>query len=529
MLEQRRDEKTMGKTARRLATGCTLATVGLLTTTTVLALAATPAPPPPSAIGQESVFGIAVSPTFSRTGLALAMATPFHGCTNGQKQCEHLWATHDGGATWTLSPASGWQSGQPTISVDSRGHETVWAMSKSGLQRSDDEGDSWWYASTLPGGLAFPSPNYATDGTVVVAGSSAQKQSDYRVKYGKSPQHVVGSNGSLVDLSYAFSPRYPSGGQYAAALLSGADPKTSLPIIERCTADFTCSDPATLSGASPYPATLYPSSTYDQDGTVFAQSGRGVYKSIDGGGSFTQLAIVPANGAAATATTSMALAPHYQANGPSHTAYVSIFQVFTDPKNVHTVGGVYRSTDGGLTWNKAGAGSPLDGGSMAVAVSPSGRLFAGYITQSQVSAGSGLLCSPDGSSWTTSCSPVGSRANAVGDFHAPAGGGCSAQACPVTTAGGGAPAGASQAPGSNADGNGTGGAANGSGPGASNGTGTDLRSATTGAGTKTSSKLPLIFGAIAVLLLVIAVAESLRRRGGPAEDDAHPSADGGRS
>jgi hypothetical protein len=167
---------------------------------------------------------------------------------------------------------------------------------------------------------------------------------------------------------------------------------------------------------------------------VFAQTGRGLYKSLDGGINFAPLAIGVA-GATATATPMLALSPGYREAGPTRTAYAAVLQIFNDPahpERAHNAGGVYRSTDGGATWARVDSSGLLGAGTTAVAVAPDGRLFAGYL--GAVHASSGLLCSVDGGkTWRAACPSVVSSggSNAAGRSD----GAASAQPCSGRAAG----------------------------------------------------------------------------------------------
>jgi hypothetical protein len=401
---RRRGPRRPAGRAGRLLPAVALATVALGASVPFARAAA-----PPSGLGDQSVFWIAVSPAYQHTGLLLAETTPFSSCTGN---CTQLWASHDGGATWAQSPAAGWQQGRPVIVVDSAGREVAFAASSGGLQRSDDQGASW-HGVGGPGALPAPDPAFAR--TAMVAVASGNTSGDYAL-HGSTSQPVNGSGGSITDLSFALSPTYPGGGGFAPALLSGADTSSSLPVIQRCTSALSCTGRTTLTGATNFsaPVTLTLAPDYAQSGAVFAQSGRGIYKSVDGGNNFAPLPIADGAGSATTATPSLALAPGYRDRGPQHTLFVSVFSVKPDPTNPRTGGGIYRSDDGGATWRTVGSPSPLDSGSTAVVVAPDGRVFAGYIGSSSAGTHGGLLCSTDGGgSWHATCPGVGDGARSA--------------------------------------------------------------------------------------------------------------------
>ncbi|HEV7680204.1 MAG TPA: hypothetical protein VGQ42_16705 [Candidatus Dormibacteraeota bacterium] len=383
-----------------------MAMVGSLVLVGTPAAANSPSPEPTSAIGNETVYSLAVSPNYMHTGLVVAMATPLG--TQCSSNCTHLWMTHDGGAHWAISPANGWNQGRPVIADDGKGHDVLYAIASGSVQRSDDAGATW---RTVGGGglSSTPAPTYAKDGTVAVTGTQ-----DYVIAAGGT-RKVDGSSGAYTDFAFAFSPSFPSGGAHSPAILSAIDNKTHIPVVQQCDASLHCTGASALPGATNQssPATVVPSPRYEQDGAVFVQSAQAIYKSTDGAVTFAPLNVAPANGATATSTPALALSPGYQDRGPNQTAYAAVLQVFADKQSPHTAGGVFRSDDGGASWRTASAGSLVDGGAMSVAVAPDGRVFAGYMRLVGKVPAAGLLCSTDGASWQSSCPAVGDAARAT--------------------------------------------------------------------------------------------------------------------
>lgn len=365
--------------------------------------APTPTPtPPPSAIGNEAVIWITVSPAYMHTGTVVAASAPLAGCQGNTSGCSHIWVSRDGGYTWKRAAAQGWNGIHPVIAADNARHETIFGAANNGILRSDDYGNTWKIVGSGPG-TPTPEPSYASDQAVAVGGS------DYVLR-GSQSQKVTGSGGVMGDASFGFAPTFPKGGSNAPALLGGTDPKSGLPAVESCDGKLTCSNMTLLNGAGPMAGApnLYLSPNFQDDGTAFAQTASGIFRTSNGGKTFAPVA-VGAAGATATSTPMVALAPNYNANGSSHTAYTAILQAFGSGKDMKRSGGVYRSTDGGITWNPVGSG-PLSDGALAVAVAPDGRLFASYITNK---VQGGLLCSTDGSTWLAFCP-------AVGDVNGPA-------------------------------------------------------------------------------------------------------------
>ncbi len=399
LTRQRSAPKRVIAAAAMAAAGCTLVSGPAFAATPSL----TAAPPPPSAIGEETPSWIQAAPNYDRTGLVIAVTTPKTGCSSN---CVHLWVSHDGGASWRRTKSAEGAS-RPVIAVDSRGHDILFASSGNAVARSDDGGDSW----VLVGASGTPavSPTYAQDQTVAVA---TPQGSDYLLEAGQT-KPVRGSGGSIIDMGFTET----AGGAYPPVLLTGEDKQQRLPVIQQCSAQYVCSGSATLAGAVYFssPVTLVPSSTYAQDGTVFAQSGRGIYKSVNGGANFAPLTVGDPT-ATATATPMLALAPRYSEQGPVKTAWAAVFSIYQDksnPKQSRAGGGIYRTDDGGTTWHAMATPGPFDGGAMAVTAAPDGRLFAGYVGGTTSYAG--LLCSTDGGqTWGPSCPKVGDASNDPG-------------------------------------------------------------------------------------------------------------------
>lgn len=360
----------------------------------------TPRPLPESAIGQEVVNWIEVSPAYARTGLVLATSQPDTACS---QRCDHLWVSHDRGENWRQVRAEKWDGGRPVLALDASGQEVLFANSGSGLLRSRDAGESWDVIG--PAGFPTPASDFTSTGTIAAAGGN-----DYLLRDGaRSP--IRGSGGAYDDQVFWLMPA--DGGSASGGLLVGRDRATSLPVIETCNAEFSCAQPGALPKATIFslPLWITASGDYAKDKVLFVQSGRGIYKSHDGGRTFEQLQIGD-SAAVATATPMLAVAPDYSETGPHRTVFVALLEVTKDGRGTDQArGGVYRSDDGGGSWSSVGPGSPLDGGASAVAVAPDGRVFAGYL--SGTVRHSGLLCFGPSRSWQAGCTPPSKPAAAA--------------------------------------------------------------------------------------------------------------------
>ncbi len=485
-------------TRRALALGLAAAAATLCASVPVRAQTA---PPASSAIGNEAILSIAVSPLYQRTGLVVVQGGELSNCSSN---CARLWISRDGGSTWHLAAGGGTGVAlHPVVAVTGSGHEVLIGYGDKGIQRSDDDGDTWRTLGSV-GGMPAPEPSFAQSGLVAVAAGTNR---DYLLD-GATVQPLPGSGGVLEDTSFGYSPAFPQGSAKApAALVAGIQPTSHLPAVASCSGSLACSAPVVLPGTTTLSGApnLHLSSTFDRDGTVFARTETGIYRSTDGGATFTQLQ-VGAAGASQTGTAMMALASGYSQTGAVRTAYAAVLQSMPagTGSGTRTDGGIYRSTDGGTTWARLGSSDLLNRGAIAVAVAPDGRLFAGYLSHS-----GGLLCSADGGrTWQPACPPLaaghGSSVGGSGARGGQGGAGCTGDC-------GGSKS--SQA----------GGAGN-RGPGAGGTDGTGGGVALAGAPTRPDgggSALRWIMPLSAALLLAVGAAVSARRRRRGARDTAN--------
>jgi hypothetical protein len=312
-------------------------------------------------------------------------------------------------------------------------HDVIFFSGSKGLQRSDDNGETW--VSIGPSGVATVLPSFASDGGLAVASSGTS--GDYVMRRGAT-EPVTGSGGK-VDYSFMVSPEFPSGGSFNPALLVAQDRHTGQPLVLRCSTKLDCGDPTVLpwpadaAGVMAVQTVLLPSSDYAEHGSVFAATPFGISKSIDGGATFTPIPVSAAPGASTMTTPMMALAPGYREAGPVRTAYVAVFAAFMSKNNSHTGGGVYRTKDGGASWTALTNGGLFAGGAQAVAAASDGRLFAGYYDDN---GHAGLVCSTDGASWQPSCPAVGTSGGSKGGTRDVRGSSTACPGCPATGSGG---------------------------------------------------------------------------------------------
>lgn len=333
-----------------------------------------------SAIGNEAPIAIAVSPLYTQTHMVAAVTVPVGGCNDS---CVHLWVTRDGGASWHRAPTT---PGGDLVIVGARGGgERLVTSTNNAVLASADDGTSW---TTLgPPGTPAAAGILGDDGLVVAGLGYA----DYAVA-GGGRRAVAGSNGADSDLAFSVAPHT---GLQPAALLAARDPHSGLPVVLRCDAHLVCSGGATLPGVTASSGNGISVLLAGASGTAYVRTSTAVYRSTDGGRTFLQIGLPLHVGAVYTTVSGATPA----ANG-SADLYVTLLQVEGTGASTTTVGGVFATRDGGLSWNAVGSPSMLDGGATSVVAAPDGRLFAGYVNGH---GQAGLLCSDPGLSWRATC------------------------------------------------------------------------------------------------------------------------------
>lgn len=359
-----------------------------------------------SAIGNEAPIAIVVSPLYARTGMVAALAAPVGGCSGA---CMHLWITRDAGASWHRALAT--PTGGPLVVVAGpHGGDRLVVNRASDVVVSDDDGATWQVAG--PSGTPVAAPQLGDD-AVLMAGHGGE---DYAL-IGDTLRTVPGSGGTAVDLTFATAVRAEGDTNPPPTLLLARDRSTGLPEVLRCDATLSCRGGAPLPGATPSGGDGM--SLVSTRGVAYARSSTTLYRSDDGGSTFVALALPPNAGAHYTTIPALTLS-----DGPLRDVDVALLEVLDHGSAQLTAGGVFASSDRGVTWRAVGRPGVLDGGATAVAAAPGGRLFAGYVDGR---GEAGMVCRDGERRWQATCGVAGTPCSAVScAVPPPPGGGAAA-------------------------------------------------------------------------------------------------------
>lgn len=331
----------------------------------------------PAAVPEDAAFD-SFTPT-NDPGTVYATGSAKGGC--GAVRCPAVFVSHDAGVTWSRLPADGYMEGDllvpPAYPADSR----IFAASSMALQVSEDGGRTFVNVSSV-GGFAAMSPEFSNgDPRILIGGAPGWIYDDAD----RSVKPLLSlTPGSSLSRTFAFSPSYRTdrrvlvGG--TTSPVGGADMST----VTVCSA-ASCLPTTTLAGLSGSPQLLV-SRGYATDGLVFAWRSTGLYRSTDGGLSFSPVSV------------------------PSHGVIEAVVQrpaggflMAISPRiDVTRVGGGLFTSPDGTTWQRIGSA----GDEVGAAVDLDGRL----LFAPTWSSGGGLRCSGDGgATWRTRCATEGGR------------------------------------------------------------------------------------------------------------------------
>jgi RNA polymerase sigma-70 factor (ECF subfamily) len=317
------------------------------------------------------------SPNYDRDHEVYASGVATEGCVLGQ--CPTLFRSNDGGVSWVRVRSLDFGGGTVMLPPAYPADHRVFEIDDHALRVSADGGHLFRPLTPL-GGHAAMSPGFS--------------DADRQILVGAMPGWIYHDTNSVVTpfnlapeptspaLSFAYSPAYTA--DHRLIVAGTGPPNASQSLVSRCTGS-TCT-PATPLVGSTGPPSLLTSRSYTTSGLAFAWQFSRLYRSVDGGASFGQLAL-PVE-ASVTGV----------AEDEAGNLYVALLATKRDGSSA---GGVFTSRDAGTTWTRVGAGTALDRGATAVMPLPDGRLLVAPYAPN----GGGLLCSPDGGgSWAPRCS-----------------------------------------------------------------------------------------------------------------------------
>src|SRR5581483_3881032 len=291
--------------------------------------------------------------------------------------CPELFRSTDGGATWQRLEGVGFEGGvvmlPPSYPADSR----IFVGGPHALKVSSDGGRTFT-ALTPAGGYTAMSPAFSSgDGRILVGAIPGWIYHDDTMAV--TPFDAVPESTSAA-LSFAYAPAYPRDHRI---VIGGTDTSRTMDGIVSACDGSNCTPPAMLPGVSGTPAVMT-SRSYSTSGLAFAWSAEKLFRSSDGGTSFTRLAM-PAPGRVQALT---------------EDGQGTLFLALLDTTASGTSGGLFASHDEGTTWTRLGAGTVLDHGVAGVTALPSGNILASPYP----AGGGGLQCSSDGgTTWGSRC------------------------------------------------------------------------------------------------------------------------------
>lgn len=295
------------------------------------------------------------------------------GC--GAARCPAIFVSHDAGASWVRLPADGYLDGDLLLPPSFPDDPRIFASSPVALQVSADGGRTFVKVSSV-GGFAAMSPAFSSGDPRVLLGDAPgwiYNDADRTVK-----PLVSVSPGSSLSRTFAFSPSYATDGRLlvggTTTPVGGADVAT----VTVCSRE-NCLPTTTLDHLSGSPQ-LLASSRYADDGLVFAWRPSGLYRSTDGGFSFSPVS-VPSQGIIQTVV---------QRPGGGFLMAVSARLV-----SLPLAGGLFTSPDG-AAWKRLAAA----GDDVGAVTEIGGRL----LMAPTAFTGGGVRCSDDGgATWHPRC------------------------------------------------------------------------------------------------------------------------------
>jgi photosystem II stability/assembly factor-like uncharacterized protein len=299
--------------------------------------------------GNWSPANTGIDTRFSITTLAIDPANPntlYAGTSGG------VFKSTDGGGNWSSPANSGLSGFVDALAIDPANPATLYAgTSSDGVFKSTDGGGSWSPANTgLPNNtgvsvLAIDPTNPATlyAGVLIYAGGTTSggvfKSSDGGVNWSPANSGLPAGSVSALAIDPVNSATvYAGHAGYAGVPLGGGRG------VFKSTDGGKIWSPANsgLTATSVFAQAIDP----DNPATLYAGTSGGVFKSTDGGGSWN----LANSGLPVASVSALSIDP---AN--SATLYAA-YRGFFSPSG--GVGGVFKSSDGGVNWNPANSGLP---------------------------------------------------------------------------------------------------------------------------------------------------------------------------
>jgi len=340
-----------------------------------------------------TVLSIATAADYSTSHTVYAVGQRSQ-CTTG---CTELWRTVDGGATWARAAARGWERSTVLPVVVGRRAALVTAVA-GGYALSYDAGETFQHIDA-PG-----SPTAVTEGSagaVELLLTGKDGSSDYVLGLPAGTTKAIPGDPSLDHLQINPSPAYGhSGANIPAAVAWGVDQAKRSERLDWCDDALVCTPKAAISAGGQ----VVFSPTFATDETLFLLSPNGLLRSTDGGVTLVPVTVMTSDSSTLiTTVTSLAATPDFDTRSGHGTLFAGVVAASKSRSNTVS-GGVFRSSDGGLSWQPSNDNAGLSSGVAALTMAPDGRLFAGTI---QFGDSPGFVyCSADGGrTWGNSCPP----------------------------------------------------------------------------------------------------------------------------
>ncbi|MBV8981356.1 MAG: sigma-70 family RNA polymerase sigma factor [Acidimicrobiia bacterium] len=321
------------------------------------------------------------SPNYANDHEVYASGVATRQCLLGS--CPTLFHSTDGGMTWVRLWSLDFGGGTVLLPPSYPADHRVFEIDAHALRVAADGGHLFRPLTPL-GGHAVMSPGFSSVDRQILVG--AMPGWIYHDPTSLVTPFNLAPEPTSVALSFAYSPAYTSDHKLVVGG-TGLLP-WSQSMVSRC-AGTICTTATPLAGSAGTPS-LLASRTYATSGLTYAWQLARFYRSVDGGASFTPVAL-PAAGTVQSV-----------AEDDAGRLYVALLSTGSGGTSS---GGVFSSPDAGRTWTRIGAGTALDRGATAVMPLPDGRL----LVAPYASNGGGLLCSDDGGgTFAPRCSVNGS-------------------------------------------------------------------------------------------------------------------------